>query len=110
MTADSTRGELEQQVVERAARDSQFRKDFMTNPRETAEREFGVAIPEGIDITVLEETPSSVYVVLPPAQAQAGREVSDADLEAVAGGWGGLSGQACSEAPCGASYADDPCG
>ena len=36
---------------------------------------------------VLEESPSTVYLVLPPPVPGAGAELSDADLEAVAGGW-----------------------
>lgn len=87
MTDGNNRVELEQQIIERASRDAQFRKDFTSNPRQTVERELGVSIPEGISITVVEETPAKVYVVLPPAPVQAGQEISDADLEAVAGGW-----------------------
>ena len=90
-------------MIERSSRDPQFREGFPTNPRETVEREFGVTIPQNIEVKVVEKTPSSVYVVLPPTPEQAGQQLSDADPEAVAGGgWGGMSGQACSEAPCAA--------
>ena len=44
-------------------------------------------MPEQIRVEVLEESPSTVYLVLPPPVAGTGTELSDAELEAVAGGW-----------------------
>ena len=100
MTEGSTRSDLERRVIERASRDPQFRKDFAANPRETVEREFGVTIPENIEITVVEETPSTVYVVLPPAPAQSGGELTDQSLEEVAGGGNPRAGWTVLEDTC----------
>lgn len=99
MTDASTRDELQRQVIERALSDQQFRRDLVANPRETIERELDVALPDGVEISVVEETPSSVYVVLPPATTQTGEELSDADLEDVAGGYSVASG--CISTACG---------
>lgn len=84
---DQTRQTLETQVLERAARDPQFRQQLKRDPRGTVARDFGVQIPPHITVETLEETSSKVYLVLPPAAAQRGQELSGHELESVAGGW-----------------------
>lgn len=87
MTEGTSRQELEQHVTGLAARDPQFRQELVSNPRETMERAFGIAVPKTIDFRVVEETPSHLYLVLPPAPVQPGQELGEAELESVAGGW-----------------------
>lgn len=84
-----TRQDLEAQVLERAAKDPQFREQLQQDPGGTVARDFGVHVPPEITVEVLEETPSKVYLVLPAAAAQPGQGLTDQDLEAVAGGWSG---------------------
>ena len=43
-------------------------------------------MPEQIRVQVLEESPTTVYVVLPSSVPGAGAELSDEELAAVAGG------------------------
>lgn len=81
---EQARQNLEAQILERAAKDSQFREHLKQDPRGTVALDFGVEIPED---ELVEETPSKVYLVLPATPAQPGHELSDQDLEAVAGGW-----------------------
>jgi hypothetical protein len=45
-------------------------------------------LPENIPVKVLEETPTTLYLVLPSRSAAPQGELSDADLEAVAAGTG----------------------
>lgn len=86
---EHARQRLETQVLERAAKDPQFREQLKRDPRGTVVRDIGVQIPTDITVEVVEETPSKVYLVLPAAAAQPGQGLTDQDLEAVAGGWSG---------------------
>jgi hypothetical protein len=76
-----------ERVIDRASRDPQFRQELLQNPLPALKQELGVTIPANIDIRVVEETPSMLYLVLPPETAAPGRELSDRELEQVAGGW-----------------------
>ena len=81
------RQQLEQKLIEKAMKDETFRKLLIENPGAAIEAETGMKIPETLKIKVLEEDPQTVYLVLPsiPGQ-QAEMELSEAELEAVAGG------------------------
>jgi hypothetical protein len=66
---------------------------LLQNPNATVERELGTSIPSNIEIRVVEETPSTLYLVLPPQSMAAGQELSDRELEQVAGGDAGWSNE-----------------
>ena len=83
--------QLQAQVLERASRDRAFRQQLQQNPKGTLEQTFDVQIPDFIAVEVVEESPSKIYLVLPPATPEVGQELSDRDLEAVAGGWTALT-------------------
>ena len=74
--------EQEAQLRRRAAIGSAFGKELLRDPRAAIEQALGVSIPAGITIKALEETPDTMYIVVPP---MAGGELSDADLDIVAG-------------------------
>lgn len=80
---DST---IKQQVLARAIKDAAFRQELLGNPRAALAREFKMNLPEAAIIRVLEDTPTTFTLVLPPQEA-AVLELSDADLEAVAGAY-----------------------
>src|SRR5688572_5274273 len=84
--APRTRHEIEAELIERAAKDEAFRRALVDDPRGTLEREVGVRVPEGISLTVREESPTTLYLVLPSAPRREGGELSDTELEGVAGG------------------------
>ena len=60
------------------------------------EQELGSPLPEGVEVRVVEESADTIYLVLPSASpvGEAG-ELSDRDLEAVAGGAYTDSGATC---------------
>lgn len=75
---------IPRQVVARAIKDATFRRAFMNNPKESLAKEYDIHFPEAVTIRVLEDTPTLHTIVLPPQEATT-QELSDADLEAVAG-------------------------
>jgi hypothetical protein len=84
------RRELEARLNDRAWKDEAFRRALIVDPKGTLERELEVQVPEGVSLTVLEETPTNRYLVLPPAPPGDGGTLSDKELADVAGGAGAV--------------------
>jgi hypothetical protein len=80
-----TRRDMEADIIARALKDEGFARELRADPKAVIEREVGT-LPEGIEIKVVEETPDTLYLVL-PAHPSPGRQLSDEDLERVAGGF-----------------------
>ena len=77
---------LEARIIEKAWKDDAFRQELLRDPQGVAERELGVFIPEGLNIQVHEESPTTMHLVIPMNPAAQRTELSDRELEAVAGG------------------------
>jgi nitrile hydratase alpha subunit len=77
---------LPKQIISKAMKDDAFRRRLLSQPQKTLEREMGMTIPQGVSISVYEDTPTVIHLVL-PMQAQTGEpaELSDADLEIAVG-------------------------
>jgi hypothetical protein len=82
-----SRREIHAALVARATKDEAFRRELISNPRGVLEREIGVKMPDAVNVSVLEESPQHIYLVLPPALPSIGSGLSDQDLEAVSGGY-----------------------
>ena len=93
------RAEIERTLVQRSLQDESFRQMLLDDPKAAVEQELGTQLPEGVEVRVVEESAQTIYLVLPSATAVGeGGEISDRDLEAVAGGAdGGTWGDACKE-------------
>ncbi len=72
-------------LINRAMTDDAFRNEFLRNPEAIIEKETGKKLPEGIHIKAVEETPTTVCIVV-PAKFPAEAELSDEALSQVAGG------------------------
>ena len=82
MTSDAGEPQpLSTRVTERVAADPAFRAYLITDPRAAISSVLGVQIPEGVEITVHESTPTHVHLALPPYEP-----ASDDDLGAISGG------------------------
>jgi hypothetical protein len=81
-----SRQEINEKVVLLAWKDDGFRKAFLADPKGEAERRLGIKLPPMLKITAVAEEPDSLHFVIPAKPAPAGGELSDSDLEKVAGG------------------------
>jgi hypothetical protein len=95
------RAEMERSVVQRSLQDEEFRQRLLDDPKGTLEQELGDRLHESIEVRVVEESADTICLVLPSASPIGeGGEISDQELEAVAGGGstdqrGGASGDTC---------------
>ena len=78
------RHQIEAQLKSRAASDPEFRKALISDPRGTLAKETGLELPREMKVQVIEESSDSMCLVLPPPAG----ELSDMELETVAGGSG----------------------
>jgi hypothetical protein len=83
--ANWTRGQLWDKIVEQASKNPKYHQQLMADPRRLMEKQLGTTIPKNVNIKVLQEGIDTYYIVL-PAFAKEGAELSDSDLEKVAGG------------------------
>lgn len=101
MSTDSTpstgrMSDIEAQLVSQAMQDAAFRDRLLANPKAVL-AEQGLAIPENVQIQVLQETPNQYYLVLPVATEATSAStpaLSDTELETISGGmptYGGTS-------------------
>jgi hypothetical protein len=82
-----SRRAAEDMLIAKASRDEAFRKQLIENPRGAIASALGIRVPADVTVEVLEETPRTLYLVL-PVTIHAAEELSEKDLELVAGGVG----------------------
>ena len=88
VSAGGGRAEAERRIIQRSLEDDSFRQRLLENPKAAVEQELGAQLPEEVRVVAVEESPDTVYLVL-PSTPMAGREdeaLSDQELETVAGG------------------------
>ena len=79
----------QEQITAKAMKDEAFRQQLLSNPKMTLERELGIGLPADVNVEVLENTATTLHLVLPmKAQESTMHELSDADLETAMGGVG----------------------
>ena len=90
--ATGTPRDLEAHLIARAWRDEAFKQELLRDPKAALARELariapGATLPEQVEIHVVEETPTTRYLVLPSKPVtEVGEVLSDVDLEPIAGG------------------------
>jgi hypothetical protein len=81
------RAEMERRIVQRSIEDESFKQRLLEDPKAAVEQELGTRLPEDVRVVAVEETAETIYLVLPSAsQLGEGGELSDRELEGVAGG------------------------
>ncbi len=89
MSEASGRAQMESRLVQRSIEDESFRQRLIEDPKGAVEQELGRRLPEEVRVVTVEETADTIYLVLPstPMAGGGGGELSDPDLESVAGGY-----------------------
>jgi hypothetical protein len=83
----AARKDAEGALISPAWRDPAFKKQVLADPKGTVEKALGPSLPRGVTVTVLEEGPTAMVLSLPTPPLAEG-ELSDLELEQVAGGAG----------------------
>ena len=88
MSEGSGRAEMERRIVQRSIEDDAFRQRLIEDPKGGVEEELGARLPEEVRVVTVEETADTIYLVLPSTSMAGaeGGELSDQQLESVAGG------------------------
>jgi Nitrile hydratase, alpha chain len=81
-----TRKDIEADVIDQAWKNEAYKQELLSNPKAVIEREFGVQLPDQVNVHVIEENLTNLYFVLPVCPDLSNVELSDEQLEAVAGG------------------------
>ena len=87
MAETLTRTEIEDIVVENAAKHPEYLAALLKDPKKVIETQLNNKLPEGLAVKVVQETGDTIYLRLPHVITE-GSELSDSDLEQVAGGKG----------------------
>ena len=84
-SASLTRDQIAAAIATKAWKDDAFHKEVLADPNKAYEHHTGQKLPPGLTLKVVEDTPNTVHFVI-PARPPAAGELSDAELENVAGG------------------------
>ncbi|WP_051261226.1 NHLP leader peptide family RiPP precursor [Desulfovibrio inopinatus] len=77
-------------IVTKAQQDATFKQELLNDPKSTLEKEFGMSLPSGLEIDVVEETPQKVFLVLPIIPGDI--ELSDEMVKKIAAGYENITG------------------
>ena len=80
-TALKSAEDMRVHLTEKAMDDSNFRERLMSDPKSVFFDEFGITVPDNIDIHVHESTLNQLHLALP-----VGSELDEEQLESVAAG------------------------
>lgn len=73
-------------LILRASADESLRAELLANPKGVIARETGLNIPEEVEVSLLQTSANKAYLVLPKVETEGDKELSEHELESVAGG------------------------
>jgi predicted house-cleaning noncanonical NTP pyrophosphatase (MazG superfamily) len=86
MTEEIKGSEIANMIYNFAAKNPKYREALLSDPKAVLGKQMGQEVPDWLTVKVVEETADTIYLVAPRAKTESGDELSDADLEKVAGG------------------------
>jgi len=81
-----SRGQLNDLLAGFAAKNPEYRDALLKSPKQVVEAQLGTSFPENLQVRVIEDSADRVHIVLPHVPKE-GEELSESDLEMVAGGF-----------------------
>jgi len=90
------RSKMMGELISKAWSDEAFKARLLSNTTATL-KENGIAVPEGVTVKAVENTDKVFHLIIPPKPVP--RELSDEDLNKVAGGVWGVCSECCGQAP-----------
>ena len=82
---EMSRTEMQELLAKFCIDNPEYRAALIRNPKEVVKAQFKMDLPDDLEVKIVEEGAKTVYFVVPHVIAS-GSELSDDDLEAVAGG------------------------
>jgi hypothetical protein len=82
-----SRKDVREALVRTALKDVSFRESLVANPKLVVERALGTKLPEDMEVVVVQETDEKMFIVLPMELPFETGDLSDAELEQIAGGF-----------------------
>jgi hypothetical protein len=82
-----SRKDVREALVRTALKDEFFRESLVANPKLVVERALGTKLPEDMEVVVVQETDEKMFIVLPMQLPFETGDLSDAELEQIAGGF-----------------------
>ncbi len=82
-----TRGQMNDLIAGFAVKDPEYRAALVRNPKKVVALQLNQELPDALKVVVVQDTADTLHLVL-PYMPKEGEELSDADLESVAGGKG----------------------
>lgn len=92
MATQATRRDLETALIEKCWKDPEFKRKVLSNPKGMFEEHTGQKLPSRLKIFIHEEDANTLHFSIPAPPVNFG-ELSDDDLEKVAGGLGPIRSQ-----------------
>jgi Nitrile hydratase, alpha chain len=82
-----SRKDVREALVRTALKDEFFRDSLVANPKLAVERALGTELPEDMEVVVLQDADDKMFIVLPMQLPFETGDLSDAELEKIAGGF-----------------------
>ncbi len=73
--------QMREHLTDKACEDAEFRQQLVSDPKAVIAEEFGMELPENVEVKVHESTMQTLHIALP-----AGPELNEEQLETIAAG------------------------
>jgi hypothetical protein len=84
----SPKFQMEAALIRKCSEDAEFRAKVLADPKGMLEEAFGRKLPENVSIYIHEENLTTLHFCVPPSRESLQEELTDEQLEQVAGGTG----------------------